>query len=152
MIPARIKIILDDNNLTALEFEEGSTPNSVTAAAKIGVEVGQIAKSLLFKGRDGRFFMIVCAGDCRTSSKKMKILTGIQTRMARPGELMDITGFKPGEVCPFGITKAEVFLDESLKAWKTIYPAAGTDSSGVPLTYERLMEITGAAACDVAEE
>ena len=93
--------------------------------------------------------MMVCAGDRRIDSKKVKALTGTNTRMAQPEELKDQTGFNPGEVCPFGVTGPEIFLDISLKRFDTIYPAAGTDSSGVPVTYDRLREITGAGECDV---
>ena len=149
MIPKNIKEILDQNGLSALEFEEGSTPTAETAAAQIGVEVGQIAKSLLFKGKDERFFLIICAGDAHTSTKKIKDLTGTKTRMATAEELKQQTGFSPGGVCPFGVTGLPIYLDESLKAWDTVYPAAGTDSSGVPVTYEKLMQITKAQACNV---
>ncbi|MBI9103184.1 MAG: YbaK/EbsC family protein [Spirochaetales bacterium] len=149
MIPRNIKEILTENGLKALEFKEGSTPTAATAAEKIGVEVDQIAKSLLFKGKDGHYFMIVCTGGLRTSTKKLKNLTGSKTRMARPEELMEVTGFKPGEVCPFGVKGVEIYLDESLKAWDTFYPAAGTDSSGVPVTWDQLLKITGAGICDV---
>ena len=149
MIPTHIKEILSRHGLQAHEFEEGSTPTAATAAERLGVQVGQIAKSLLFKGKDGRFFLVVAAGDQRIDSKKMKKLTGVSTRMALPEELMEQTGFTPGEVCPFGVTGPEIFLDESLKEYAVVYPAAGTDSSGVPTSYDELKEITGAGACDV---
>ena len=149
MIPDKIQAVLSRHSLKAVEFEEGSTPTAETAAAKLQVQTGQIAKSILLKGKDGRFFMMVCAGDRRIDSKKVKALTGTNTRMARPEELKDQTGFNPGEVCPFGVTGPEIFLDISLKRFDTIYPAAGTDSSGVPVTYDRLREITGAGECDV---
>jgi len=149
MIPEKVKTVLQQHGLEALEFEEGSTPTSETAAAKLEVQVGQIAKSILLKGKDGRYFLMLCAGDRRIDSKKVKILTGTNTRMARPEELKEQTGFNPGEVCPFGVSGPEIFLDASLKRFDTIYPAAGTDSSGVPVTYDRLREIIGADECDV---
>lgn len=49
MIPDKVKQVLNTRNLTAIEFEEGSTPTSETAAAKLDVTVSQIAKSLLFQ-------------------------------------------------------------------------------------------------------
>ena len=79
MIPDKVKAILDaPRGLAALaEFEEGSTPTARDkAAAKIGVEVGQIAKSLLFKGVSGKIIMVVCAGDKKVSSGKLKRLCG----------------------------------------------------------------------------
>ena len=48
MIPDKVKKLLDANGLVALEFEPGSTPTAELAAARIGVELSRIAKSLLF--------------------------------------------------------------------------------------------------------
>lgn len=62
-IPPKIQAFLDNHNLSALEFEPGSTPTAETAALRIGVPVGQIAKSILFKGKDGRYRLVVVAGD-----------------------------------------------------------------------------------------
>ena len=101
MIPTDVREFLDNNALEAIEFEEGSTPTAATAAVKLGVKTGQIAKSILLKGKNGLFFLIVCAGDKRIDSKKAKDLTGTKTRMATADELSAVLGFKPGEVCPF---------------------------------------------------
>lgn len=149
MIPDKVKAVLDANGLAALEFEEGSTPTAESAAHKIGVEVGQIAKSLLFKGASGRVAMIVCAGDRKISSGKIKRLCGEKMSMTNAEETFALTGFWPGGVCPFGVKNIPVFIDESLSAWKMIYPAAGTNSTGVPMTFTQLLAITGGANCSV---
>jgi len=149
MIPEKVKTVLDANGLVALEFEEGSTPTAESAACRIGVEVGQIAKSLLFKGTSGRAAMVVCAGDQKISSGKIKRLCGEKMSMTNAEETFALTGFRPGGVCPFGIDSIPVYVDESLSAWTTIYPAAGTNSTGVPMTYAQLLAITGGATCSV---
>jgi prolyl-tRNA editing enzyme YbaK/EbsC (Cys-tRNA(Pro) deacylase) len=119
------------------------------AAQQFGVQVGQIAKSLLFVGKDGRFFMVVSPGDRRISSSKLKAVTGVKSRMASGEEALAATGFGPGAVCPFGIDGTiSVFIDRSLAAYDTIYPAAGTDSSGVPITFDVLVAITGGSVGD----
>ncbi|MCW8944944.1 MAG: YbaK/EbsC family protein [Sedimenticola sp.] len=146
-----MKEILDAQGLSALEFEPGSTPTSELAAARIGVTVGQIAKSMLFKGKNGSFYLAVCPGDLRVCSKKMKQVLGTKVRMARGDETEQVTGFKPGGVCPFGVTGVEILIDNGLADYDTVYPAAGTDASGVPVTFERLKQITGARAVDVME-
>lgn len=151
MIPERVKAILAAHDLDALEFEPGSTPTSELAAAKIGVEVGQIAKSMLFKGKNGNFYLAVCPGDLRVCSKKMKQATGTRVRMARGEETEQVTGYKPGGVCPFGVEQAELLIDIGLADYPLIYPAAGNDASGVPVTFEQLQTITGARAVDVME-
>ncbi|MCX7027855.1 MAG: YbaK/EbsC family protein [Spirochaetes bacterium] len=149
MIPDKVKRILDANGLVALEFEEGSTPTAETAAAKIGVEVGQIAKSLLFKGSSGRAALVICAGDKKVSSGKLKRLCGEKMSMTDADETFALTGFRPGGVCPFGVERIPIYLDESLKAWDRIFPAAGNNSTGVPTTYKQLLAITGAGTCEV---
>ncbi|TVT51582.1 MAG: YbaK/EbsC family protein, partial [Sedimenticola thiotaurini] len=132
MIPAKVKEILEAHGLSALEFEPGSTPTSELAAARIGVTVGQIAKSMLFKGKSGDFFLAVCPGNLRVCSKKMKQAVGTKVRMARVDETEMVTGFKPGGVCPFGVMGVEILIDIGLSDYATIYPASGTDASGVP--------------------
>jgi len=143
MIPDKVRKVLDEHGLKPAEFEAGSTATSVLAAQQLGVTVGQIAKSLLFTGKDGKNFMVVCPGDKRLSSGKLKAATGVKSRMASAEEALAATGFGPGGVCPFGIDGAvPIFIDRSLSSYATIYPAAGTDSSGVPMTFDQLVTIT----------
>jgi prolyl-tRNA editing enzyme YbaK/EbsC (Cys-tRNA(Pro) deacylase) len=149
MIPEKVKFVLDQHNLKALEFESGSTPTSDMAAEKIGCLVGQIAKSMLFKGKDGQFRLIVCSGDKRVDNKKLKAALGVKARFATPEETEAQTGFRPGGVCPFGIDNLPVLIDESLLRFDVIYPAAGTDASGVPVNFSDLRALTGAKNCDV---
>ena len=149
MIPDRVRRILDANGLSALEFEEGSTPTAETAAARIGVEVGQIAKSPLFRGASGKAVLVVCAGDRKVSSGKLKRLCGEKMSMTDADETFALTGFRPGGVCPFGVEGLQIYLDDSLKAWDRIFPAAGNNATGVPTTYTQLLAITGALACEV---
>lgn len=149
-IPTRVRDFLDRHGLKALEFAPGSTPTSPLAAAQIGCQVGQIAKSLLFKDKKGGFHLVLMAGDAKVSSGKLKRLVGSETSMASPDETFAITGFRVGGVCPFGVEGVPVYIDASLKVWDTVYPAAGTDASGVPVTYGRLVEVTGGTECEVA--
>ncbi len=124
-------------------------PTAPLAAARIGVGVGQIAKSLLFLGKDGRHALLVCPGDHKVSSSKMKTALGFKTRMANAEETLNATGFEPGGVCPFGIPGSiPVLVDRALAQYERIYPAAGTDSSGVPMTFEQLLAITGGSVGD----
>jgi prolyl-tRNA editing enzyme YbaK/EbsC (Cys-tRNA(Pro) deacylase) len=150
-IPPSVRTILDRHGLTALEFEPGSTPTSPLAAARIGCEVGQIAKSLLFRDKKGGYHLVLMAGNAKVSSGKLKRLVGSETSMASPQETYEVTGFRVGGVCPFGVS-VPVYIDAGLRAWETIYPAAGTDASGVPITYDRLREITLATECQVASD
>ncbi|RKX74151.1 MAG: YbaK/EbsC family protein [Spirochaetes bacterium] len=150
MIPEKVKSVLENYGLMALEFEEGSTPTAEKAAEKIGVAVGQIAKSILLKGKDDKYRMVVLAGDKKISSSKIKKLTGVKHSMTSAEETRRVTGFSPGGVCPFGVDNIEIFIDQSLEEYDKIYPAAGTDATGVPMTFEQLLAITGGSVCDVS--
>ena len=151
MIPEKVAKVLAASGLKALEFEPGSTPTAPLAAARIGVEVGQIAKSLLFRTKDGAYHLVVCAGDKRVNSSKLKALVGSKASMADAEETLRVTGFPPGGVCPFGVEGVSIWIDDSLAAWDAVYPAAGTDATGVPTTHEGLLAITGGARVSVTE-
>ncbi len=144
-IPSKVQAFLDSHDLSALEFEPGSTPTAEKAAQRIGVPVGQIAKSILFKGKDDKYRLVVAAGDKKINSGALKRATGAKHRMANADETEEATGFLPGGVCPFGLegTPVAILLDVSLYEYETVYPAAGTDATGVPLSPEYLQQITG---------
>ncbi len=152
MIPDKVMKILKEHGLEVLEFERGSTPTAEMAAKRIGVSVGQIAKSILMKGKNEKFFMFVVEGDAKISSSKAKAIVGTKVRMATAEESLNVTGFAPGGICPFGIEGVELFIDKGLSKYPVIYPAAGTDFSGVPISFEKLKSITGAMVCDVIKD
>jgi prolyl-tRNA editing enzyme YbaK/EbsC (Cys-tRNA(Pro) deacylase) len=152
MIPENVRSVLEQHGLKALEFEEGSTPTAESAAARIGVEVGQIAKSILMRGKDGVYRMFVVAGNRKINSGKVKKITGCKHSMTGAEETRSVTGFYPGAVCPFGVRGVEIFIDRSLEAYGTVYPAAGTDASGVPVEYGKLLKITGGTEVEVTAD
>ncbi len=148
MIPEKVKTLLFQHGLEALEFEAGSTPTSQMAADKIGCEVGQIAKSMLVKGKDGKFRLLICPGDKRVDNKKLKNTLGVKARFATAEETAAQTGYRPGGVCPFALDGLAIFIDTSLTRFDVIYPAAGNDASGVPISFEALKKLVNAETCD----
>lgn len=121
------------------------------AAQALGTEVGQIAKSILFKTKDDRFLMIVSAGDVKIDSKAVKNLTGSRVRMANAEEVEEVTGFHIGGVCPFALKQeVPIFLDESLKRYEIVYAAAGTSNTALPISFEELCRVTGGQPCKVS--
>ena len=150
-IPSKVQVFLDSHNLSALEFEPGSTPTAEKAAERIGVPVGQIAKSILFKGKDKQYRMVVAAGDKKINSGALKRATGSKHRMASAEETKEATGFIPGGVCPFGLEDSSVtiLLDVSLDEYDVVYPAAGTDATGVPVRPDYLQQITESKKVEV---
>ena len=148
MIPEKVQKVLSANGLSALEFEPGSTPTAELAAARIGVEVSRIAKSLLFKGKDGAYYLVVCPGDKRLPPSALKRAAGSKLTMTSADETETVTGYRPGGVCPFAINGVRIFLDKDLGKYETVYPAAGTDATGVPTTLSQLERITGGEIVD----
>jgi prolyl-tRNA editing enzyme YbaK/EbsC (Cys-tRNA(Pro) deacylase) len=143
MVPEKVQHVLTAHGLTALEFEPGSTPTAEMAARRIGVETARIAKSLLFKSKAGAYVLVVCPGDKRIPSGVLRQVIGSKVSMTDPDETERVTGFRPGGVCPFGIEGVEILLDRDLGNYESVYPAAGTDATGVKTTLDQLVRSTG---------
>lgn len=136
--------------LKIIELDQ-DTSTAYLAAQALGKEVGQIAKSILFKTKDNQYMMIVSAGDVKLDNKAVKELAGGRVHMANPQEVREMTGFNIGGVCPFALrTEMAIYLDESLKRYDVVYAAAGTANTALPITYEELQQITGGQACQVS--
>ena len=121
-----------------IEFEVSSATVELAAAAA-GVVPARIAKTLSFKGEDSAL-LIVTSGDTKIDNKKYKDRFGIKAKMLKADEVIAYTGHEVGGVCPFAIKdpKVKIYLDESMKRFDTILPAAGSSNSCVELTIEEL--------------
>ncbi len=148
MIPEKVQSVLDAHGLEVLEYEPGSTPTAEMAARRLGVEVGRIAKSLLFKSKAGAFVLVVCPGDKRIPSGVLRQVIGSKVSMTNAEETERVTGFRPGGVCPFGLEGVEILLDRDLGQYETVFPAAGTDATGVRVTLDQLVRSTGGKVVD----
>lgn len=138
----------DDIKMLVLEDD---TSTSELAAKALGVETGQIAKSLCFVG-DGQPFLVVSVGDRKMDARKLgKQLGHKKVKFADAATVEAATGFLPGGVCPFALTTAiPVYLDQSLFAYDKVYAAAGTGNAITEIVPERLREITGAGIVDAS--
>lgn len=137
--------------LSIIEFDT-DTSTSFLAAQALGTEVGRIAKSIVFKSKKEDYLMIVSTGDVRINSKAVKELAGAKVRMADADEVFEVTGYRPGGVCPFALkTEVPVYLDESLKRFDVVYAAAGTANTALPISFEQLQLVTGGIPCKVSE-
>lgn len=125
------------------EFEVSSATVELAAKA-LGCEPCMIAKSLTF-GVNGGAVMVVAAGDVKVDNHKYKEFFGTKAKMLTPDEVESFIGHKIGGVCPFGINDGvKVYLDESMKRFEYIYPAAGSSNSAIKLTMDELEKISGA--------
>lgn len=131
-----------------LEFEESSATVAL-AAEKVGTEPARIAKTLAFydPADQTRAILIVAAGDARLHNGSFKRQFGGKAKMIAAEDLEALTGHPVGGVCPFANPSvARVYLDESLKRFESVYPAAGTDRSAVNVAVadmERVAEALG---------
>lgn len=121
-----------------LELEQSSATVELAAQA-LGVEPARIAKTLSFKTENGAI-LVVTAGDKRINNKKFKQTFSLKAKMLTPDEVFEYTGHKIGGVCPFGLPdkNIKVYLDESLKRFKTVYPACGSGNSAIELSMNEL--------------
>ncbi len=137
-------------NLEVIEIE-ADTHTSELAAEALGVDVAQIAKSLVFLIKDKPVMVVTC-GDQKVNPRKIKgflALTG-KVSMAKPDKTKQLTGFPPGGVCPFALKEdITILLDKSLSRYPVVYAAAGTPHSLVPITSKQLEEITGGEIADL---
>lgn len=120
-----------------LEFDVSSATVDLAAAA-LGCEGCRIAKSLSFKV-DGKPILIVAAGDARIDNKKYKAHFGTKAVMPHGDEVEALIGHGVGGVCPFAVNDGvTVYLDESLKRFEIVYPAAGSRNSAVKVDLKEL--------------
>ncbi len=123
---------------------EASTATVAEAAAALGVEEGMIAKTMSFLQGE-QPVLILTEGTAKVDNRKYKDTFHVKAKMIPFDEVEAKIGHAPGGVCPFGINEGvEVYLDESLKQFETVYPAAGNDHSAVKLTIPELEQIAGA--------
>ncbi len=146
----RIQAILGDA-FSVLEFEE-STHSSAEAAAAVGCDVAQIAKSMLFRAADGRPVLVVASGANRVDEKKVASLLGQKIKRAEAAFVLLHTGTAPGGVAPIGHPTAPVtLLDRDLEGFTTIWAAGGSPNAVFALTPADLARLTEAEFTDVAK-
>ncbi len=120
-----------------LEFSVSSATVELAAKA-LNIEEGRIAKSMAFD-LNGKYILVVMAGYVKTDNAKFKSVFGQKAKMVQYDLVGDIIGHKAGGVCPFAINEnIEVYLDNSLKKYQTVYPACGSSNSAIELSIDEL--------------
>ena len=127
-----------------MEFDESSATVELAAQA-IGCEPARIAKTMSFL-IDDKAILIVTAGNVKIDNKKYKAYFHTKAKMIPWDDVEGYIGHAPGGVCPFAVKDGiSVYLDTSLKAFDTVYPAAGSSNSAVKLSPDELYTLSGAA-------
>lgn len=125
-----------------LEFDVSSATVELAAQA-LNCEPCRIAKTLSFMLEDGAI-LVVAAGDAKVDNTKYKAEFGKKAKMLTPDEAEQLIGHAVGGVCPFAVNDGvKVYLDVSMKRFKTVFPACGSSNSAIELTTEELEKYSG---------
>ena len=141
-ISGKIKILAD------------SARTAAEAAAGLGIEVGQIASSLVFKLPDQRSLLVITSGRHRVDTQMVADLLQVPSLdRADADYVKEISGYSVGGVSPLGwISKPEIILiDEALNDYDVVWAAAGHPHAVYPTTYNELITCTGAKPMVVGE-
>jgi len=135
---------------TIVEFPAG-TRTAADAAAAIGCEVAQIAKSLVFRAED-RPVVVIASGVNRVSIKKLETLLGYKISRADADWVRSVTGFAIGGVAPVGHETAPIMLlDEDLLPLDPVWAAAGSPSHVFKTTAKSLADMAQARIAEIKE-
>ena len=129
----------------------GSTRTSPEAAEAVGCRVEQIAKALVFKGREsGQPVLVMASGANRVDEKKVGALLGEPVKMARAEYVREQTGYAIGGIPPLGhANPMPTLIDEDLLLHDLIWAAAGTPHALFSLTPDDLKLMTNGRVCTI---
>lgn len=130
-----------------------STRTSAEAAAAVGCSVGQIAKSLIFQGKEsGRAYLIIASGSNRVNEKRLAAYAGEKLQKPDAEFVREQTGFVIGGVAPVGHTQTlRTYIDADLFAYTEIWAAAGHPHAVFRLTPDELVRMTGGEVAEVKQ-
>jgi Cys-tRNA(Pro) deacylase len=136
--------------LHALRFELTVIENATSArtaqeaADRAGVTLGQIVKSLIFKGKkSGKPILVLTSGSNRVDEKRIKAYAGEKIGRADADFVREVTGYAIGGVPPIAhLQQMETYLDEDLLQYDVIWAAAGTPNAIFELTPDDLQKMT----------
>ena len=135
---------------TVIEHAE-STRTAQEAADRAGCALGQIVKSLIFRGKtSGKPILVLTSGANRVDEKRISEYAGEAISRADADFVRTVTGFAIGGVPPIGhVEKMETYLDEDFLPYQTIWAAAGTPNAIFELKTEDLQKITNGKTVQV---
>lgn len=119
------------------QFDTSSATVELAAVA-LNCQPERIAKSLSFMLKD-KIVIVVTAGDVKIDNKKFKEFFATKAKMIDKDRVEELIGHEVGGVCPFAVKDGvEVYLDQSLKRFDTVFPACGSSNSAIELTLDEL--------------
>ena len=118
---------------------------SQQAADALGIEVGQIAKSLIFRAvPSGRAVLVIAAGDRRVDEARLRILVGESIERATPDFVREHSSFAIGGVAPLAHARPmTTYIDASLRRFDVVWAAGGTPHCVFPIAPAELVRVSG---------
>jgi prolyl-tRNA editing enzyme YbaK/EbsC (Cys-tRNA(Pro) deacylase) len=156
-----VQAVRDALDAAAARTADGTAPQVIlldeavhtapAAAAALGVEVGQIANSLIFDA-DGEPLLVLTSGAHRVDTAKVAAGLGIaKLKRAAPEFVREHTGQAIGGVAPIGHPKpVRTLLDTALERYPVIWAAGGVPRAVFPITFAELLRVTAGTPTDVA--
>ncbi|WP_436901242.1 YbaK/EbsC family protein [Halovenus halobia] len=131
-------------------FPDG-TETAGDAARALGCDEAQIASSIVLVADE--LLVVITSGANTVDTRTLATLRGVHTaRMADPDEVHETLGYEVGGVPPFGHdTTVPVYFDADLRAFDTVWAAAGSPETVFPISPDQLIEYTDAIVADLAE-
>ena len=129
---------------------DGSARTAAQAAEQLGIEVAQIANSLVFSA-DGAPLLVLASGGHRVDTAKVAALVGAASVDRADADFVRThTGFAIGGVAPVGHPEPlRTLVDTALGQYDEVWAAAGHPHAVFPTTYDELLRLTGGTAADV---
>lgn len=153
----RVQDALDRAGVTTRIVEyDAPARTSAEAAAVLGCTVGQIAKSLVFRGGSGAPVLVIASGAHRVDEAKIAALAGEAIGKADAAFVRNATGYAIGGIPPLGwaaaVGSARIFIDRNLLAFETVYAAGGTPHAMFPIAPAELVRVAGGIVADTAPQ
>jgi len=150
----RVQSALSEHNLSGeIKVLSDSARTAQDAASALGIEVGQIASSLIFKFDDDSPLLIITSGRHRVDTELVAKSLGIE-KLGRVDAdyVKEKSGFSIGGVAPIGwVSPATILIDQALNDYDVVWAAAGHPHAVYPTTFAELLACTGAKPMIVGE-
>ena len=151
----RVREVLNNAGITGeIVALSDSARTAAEAAEGLGIEVGQVASSIVFKLPSGSALLVITSGRHRVDTHLVAQNLGVEKLHRADADFVkDVSGFSIGGVSPLGwISKPEIILiDEALNDYEVVWAAAGHPHAVFPTTYSELITCTGATPMVVGD-
>ena len=146
------KIIKEQNLDAKVIWHDVKGATSADARASLGVDMSDIAKSIVFIKKDGSPVMVIILGHKHVDDKKLKALVGQKVRIAKPDQVLEHTGFEVGGVTPIGCKEIPIYIDKSILSKPYVHTSAGCSYATLYIKTEDLINFAGRNIEDLAKD